>query len=83
MQKERDAEKSVADIKLKLEELSATLEQEISNKQKLNIELAIANDRLIKQDEALTAQKNQYEDRLKRVYEEKDNLITSCEASVV
>lgn len=78
LQKEKDAEKIVSDIKLKLEELSVQLEQEVANKQKLNVELAITNDRLIKQDEALTAQKNQYEDRLKRVYEEKDILITEC-----
>jgi len=75
LQKEREADKSVADIKLKLEELSLQLAQEIANTQKLNIELAIANDRLTKQDETLTTQKNQYEDRLKRIYEEKDNVI--------
>jgi chromosome segregation ATPase len=79
LQKEKEAEKAVADIQLKLEGLSCTLENEISNKQKIAVELAIANDRLIKQEEALTAQKNQYEDRLKRVYEEKDNLITECQ----
>lgn len=78
LQKESEAEKSVADIKVKLEEVSVKLEQEVANNQKLNVALAIANDRLIKQDEALTAQKNQYEDRLKRVYEEKDILITEC-----
>jgi len=78
LQKEREAEKSVVHIKVKLEEVSVKLEQEVASNQKLNVELAIANDRLIKQDEALTAQKNQYEDRLKRVYEEKDILITEC-----
>jgi hypothetical protein len=51
------------------------LEQEIADKQKITVELAIANDRLIKQDETLSAQKNQYEDRLKRVYEEKDIIL--------
>jgi chromosome segregation ATPase len=78
LQKEKDAEKAVADFQLKLERLSCILEQEIANKHKITVELAISNDRLIKQDEALTAQKNQYEDRLKRVYEEKDNFITEC-----
>lgn len=57
---------------------SAALEQETVTKQKINIDLAIVNDRLIKHDEALAEQKKQYEDRLKRVYEEKDNLITAC-----
>lgn len=36
------------------------------------------NDRLAKQDGVLLDQKNQYEDRLKRAYEEKDGLITQC-----
>lgn len=77
-QKEKDAGKAVCDLQLKLEKLSFTLEQEIANKQKLAVELAITNDRLIKQDEAVTAQKNQYEDRLKRVYEKKNKLIAEC-----
>lgn len=75
LQKEREAEKSILDIKLKLDTLSVALEQEIASKQKLHVELAIANDRLIKHSEALIAQKNQYEDRLKRLYEEKENAI--------
>lgn len=78
LQKEHEAEKLVNDLTLKREELSMQLSQEISNKQKLTVELAIVNDRLIKQDGALTSQKNQYEDRLNRVYEEKDILITEC-----
>jgi hypothetical protein len=78
LQKEKEAEKIVAGLELKLEEVSLILEQEAASKQKLTVELAIANDRLIKQDEILVTQKNQYEDRLKRVYEEKDNLITEC-----
>jgi hypothetical protein len=78
LQRERNAEKSVTDIKLKLQELSVTLEQEIANKQKLNIELAVITERQIKQEEALATQKNHYEDRLKRVYEEKDIHITQC-----
>lgn len=76
LQKEKDAEKTVASLQLKIEELSAQLAQETASKQKLNVELAIVNDRLIKQDETLSLQKNQYEDRLKRAYEEKDNLVT-------
>lgn len=76
LQKEKDAEKAIADLQLKVEELSIQLAQETANKQKLDIELAVANDRLIKQDETLIAQKNQYEDRLKRIYEEKDKLLT-------
>lgn len=78
LQKERDTEKCATDSQLKLEILSAQLSQEIEYKQKLNIELAIANDRLIQQNAALIAQKNQYEDHQKRVYEEKDALITEC-----
>jgi DNA repair exonuclease SbcCD ATPase subunit len=79
LQKMEDAEKTVAGLQLRLEELTFKLEHEIAAKQKIAVDLAIINDRLIKQDEALIAQKNQYEDRLKRVYEEKDNLITECQ----
>jgi predicted nuclease with TOPRIM domain len=74
LQVQRDAEKAVTDIKQKMVELSATLEQEIVNKQKLTTELAVISERLIKQDEAFVIQKNQYEERLKRVYDEKDRL---------
>ena len=76
LQKKKEAEKSVAGLQLKVEELSAQLTQEIAYKQNLNIELAILNDRLIKQAETLGIQKNQQEDRLKRIYDEKDKLIT-------
>jgi len=78
MQKERDAEKSVLNIKQKMDDISITLEQAVTDKQNLNIELAITNERLIKQDEIIIALKNQHEDRLKRVYEEKDSLTTQC-----
>ncbi len=78
-QREMDAEKSVADIKQELADLSNTLEQETTHKQKLTIELAIINERLTKQDEALVVQKNLYEDRLKRAYEEKESAITQCQ----
>lgn len=78
LQKEKEAEKAYADLELKLNEVSVALEQGTVSKQKIAVELAIANDRLVKQDEALIGQKNQYEDRLKRIYEEKDNLITDC-----
>ena len=78
LQRERDAEKFVADIKQKIAEISATLEQEITTKQKLNIELAVTNERLLKQDDAIAVQKIQYEDRLKRIYEEKDIVIAQC-----
>jgi chromosome segregation ATPase len=49
--------------------------QETADKHKLQVELAVTIDRLAKQDEAISVQKNQYEDRLKRVYDEKDNHI--------
>lgn len=75
VQKQKDADKAVADFQLKLEEITRALEQEVISKQKIAIELAVANDRLIKQDEVLIQQKDQYEDRLKRVYEEKDNFV--------
>jgi hypothetical protein len=75
LQKERDTERSISDIQLKLEETYAHLMQETAGKHKLHVELAVTNDRLAKQDEAISVQKNQYEDRLKRVYDEKDNHI--------
>lgn len=74
-QKENEANKAIGDFQLKLEELTRALGQENTNNQKLSIELAVANDRLLKQDEILTTEKSQYEDRLKRVYEEKDNIV--------
>ncbi len=76
LQKKTDAEKVVADMQLKMDELSSKLTKENVNKQKLTIELAVVTDRTIKQDEAFSIQKNQYEERLKRLYDEKDNLIT-------
>lgn len=75
IQKERDAEKAIADIKLKVEEVSQLLNRELSNNQKLSIDLAIANERLLKQDEALISQQTQYENRFKRLYEEKENAL--------
>jgi len=76
LQKEKNAEITISDFQLKLDRISCALEQEIANKQKIIIELAITNDRLIKQEEIFVEQKNQYEGRLKQIYNEKDNLIT-------
>jgi chromosome segregation ATPase len=73
-QKERDADKYVTDIKQKMAELTIALEHESSSRQKCNIDLAVTTERLIKQEEAFVAQKDQYEERLKRVYDEKDRL---------
>lgn len=78
LQKERDAAKSVQDIKIQINELSLTLEQELAIKQKINIDLAIANERLAKQEAALSKTIKQHEDRLQHVYKEKDQLITEC-----
>ena len=75
LQKKITAEKMVADMQLKMEDLSTQITQEISNKQKITVELAVVNDRIAKQDEALSIQKNQYDERLKRIYDEKDKLI--------
>jgi chromosome segregation ATPase len=74
LQKERDADKYVTDIKQKMAELTIALEHESVSKQKCNIDLAVTTERLIKQEEAFIAQKDQYEERLKRVYDEKDRL---------
>lgn len=76
LQKERDADKYVTDIKQKMAEVSIALEHETSSKQKSNIELAVTTERLTKQEESFVIQKNQYEERLKRVYDEKDRLET-------
>jgi DNA repair exonuclease SbcCD ATPase subunit len=75
LKRELDAEKSVFDIKQKLAEMSNVLELEIAANQKLNVELAVKDERLSKKTEELIEQKNQYEDRLKRVYENKDSVI--------
>jgi chromosome segregation ATPase len=75
LKRELDAEKSVFDIKQKLAETSNVLELEIAANQKLNVELAVKNERLSKQTEELVEQKNQYEDRLKQSYENKDSVI--------
>ncbi len=76
LQKERDADKYVTDTKQKMAEISIALEHEASSKQKSNIELAVITERLIKQEESFVVQKNQYEERLKRAYDEKDRLET-------
>jgi hypothetical protein len=78
LQVQKEAERYVADLKQKLTETSTTLENERVEKQKLNIELAITQDRLEKQDAWLITQKTQQEDRLKRIYEEKDNISVQC-----
>jgi chromosome segregation ATPase len=75
LKRELDAEKSVFDIKQKLAETSNVLELEIAANQKLNVELAVKNERLSKQTEELVEQKNQYEDRLKQSYENKNSVI--------
>jgi ribosome-interacting GTPase 1 len=49
LQKERDADKYVTDIKQKMAELTISLEQESSSKQKCNIDLAVTTERFIKQ----------------------------------
>lgn len=75
-QKKIDAEKAAADIQLKMDDISAQLKQENSNNQKLTVELAVLNDRIGKQEEMFSIQKNHYEERLKQIYDEKDKLIT-------
>lgn len=77
LQKELDADKYVTDAKHRIAELSIALEHETASKQKCNIELAVTTERLIKHEETIVAQKNQYEERLKRVYDEKDRLETN------
>jgi myosin heavy subunit len=74
----QDAEKAVADLKQQMAENQTQLEYEIAEKQKLGVELAVVNERLEKQQSTITIQKQQYEDRLQRVYEEKDSIITQC-----
>ena len=78
LQRERDAEKSVIETKQKLAEISVVLEQEAANNQKINVELAVTKDRLIKYEEGLAVQKCQHEDRLKHIYEEKNIVIIRC-----
>lgn len=72
-QKDRDSEKSISDMTQKIASLNLSLEQEVANKQKLEVELAVANERLSKQAEDIILLKNHYDDRLKHVYEERDN----------
>lgn len=74
VQIKRDAEKVITDLKEKLIETAAQLEQAINEKQKFIVELAVENDRLMKQENIIATQKAQYEERLKRIYEEKDIL---------
>jgi chromosome segregation ATPase len=75
LQKDRDTEQSIKEMGQKIFDLSATVEQEMANKQKLRVELAVTNDRLSKQTEEIIQHKNQYEERLKRAYEERDSII--------
>ena len=58
--------------------MSAKVELEITEKQKSCFELAVVNDRLIKQEIEINTQKMQYEDRLQRTYAEKDSVINNC-----
>ncbi len=74
------SEKAIAVLKQQMAEIGTKLEYETTEKQKLSVELAVLNERLEKQQGIITAQKQQYEDRLQRVYEEKDNITTqSCQ----
>ena len=75
----QEAKKTVAEFSKKITETSTKLEQELLAKQKLDLELALSNDRLEEQKNALSLQKEQYEERLKRIYEEKDQLITKSQ----
>jgi chromosome segregation ATPase len=74
-QTQRETEKNAAGLKQKMTEVSANLEKEKAEKQQLNTELVLANDRLEKKDEFLVTQKKHYEDRLKHLYAEKDGVI--------
>ncbi len=76
LQKDHDTEKSLNDKTQKIADLTASMEQEVVNKQKLDVELAIISERLSKQADEFVLQKNQYEDRLKRAYDERDNFIS-------
>lgn len=75
---QQDSEKAIVDLKQQMAEIRTKLECETTEKQKLSVELAVVNERLEKQQGIITAQKQQYEDRLQRVYEEKDNITTQC-----
>jgi len=74
LQKQKEAEKTVEDLKYTLAGISARLDVELSEKQRINTELAIANERIAKQTELAGTEINGYEVRLKRIYEEKDAL---------
>lgn len=73
---QQDSEKAIVVLKQQMAEIGTKLEYETTEKQKLSVELAVLNERLEKQQGIITAQKQQYEDRLQRVYEEKDNITT-------
>ncbi len=76
LQRDKDREKVIIEMSQKISNLTASLEQEANNKQKLVVELAITNERLAKQAEEVILNKDQYEDRLKYAYNERDNIIT-------
>ncbi len=74
-QEKQDSEKESIVLKQQLADLSNQLAHEIDKHQQVTVDLAISNDRLIKQEQAITNQKQQYEERLARVYAEKDTLL--------
>lgn len=74
LQKQKEAAKITEDLKYTLTDTSAKLDVALSEKQRFNTELAIANERIAKQTELADSERNGFEARLKRVYEEKDAL---------
>lgn len=73
---QQDSEKVIADLKQQMETTYKKLEHELAEKQKLSVELAVIKERLEKQQGSIAVQKQQYEERLRRIYEEKDSVIT-------
>lgn len=74
-QEKQDSEKNQTALKQQLSDLSEQLVSEITKNQQLTVELALSDDRLAKQDQALADQKQTYEERIARVYAEKDTLL--------
>lgn len=74
-----EAEKNLTRLNQMVSEQQLKTEKLIEEKQTLTAELAIIKDRLEKKDELIAMEKNQYEARLQRVYQEKDAIVATVQ----
>jgi len=73
-------EQTLTNLQTSLSDLSKKIEKKANQNQLLNTELAVAQERLKQQTDEITAIKSQYDARLNRAYDEKNNALEKSES---